>query len=60
MMLGVAGAVGEFMVLLAEAAAESGLAIAGSAALGVGVAAGAYALIKRVRKKESEPGKPGL
>ncbi len=51
MMLGVAGAVGEFMVLLGEAAAESALMIAGRAAIGVGVAAGAYALAKRVKKK---------
>ena len=55
MMLGVAGAVGAFMELLAEAAVESGLLIAGRAALGVGMAAGAYAIAKRLRKARQTP-----
>ena len=51
MMLGLTGAVGEFMVLLAEAAVETGLGLAARAALGVGVAAGVYAVARRVRDR---------
>lgn len=57
MMLGAAGAVGEFMALLAEAAVESGLVIAAQAAVGVGAAVGAYVLVKRARKKRQRSAK---
>ena len=55
MMLGFAGAVGEFMELLAEAAVESGLEIAASAALGVGVAVSVYVLGRKVSRKRRLP-----
>lgn len=55
-MLGVTGAVGAFMEMLAEAAVESGLEIAAQAALGLSVAAGAYVIGKKIRKKRQIAG----